>query len=146
MEIQTSRFGPIQIEADDILVFPAGLIGFEEFRHWVLLGDQENASVGWLQSLREADLALPVVSPRRFVSDYRVRLTRRQLEPLELADNDHAYVLNIVSQSGADLTLNLRAPIVMNLDRRIGRQMITNDEQPVQMLLELPSVRLRKSA
>jgi flagellar assembly factor FliW len=147
MQIQTQHFGPIEIDVDDILLFPHGLIAFEECRHWVLLGDDENPAVAWLQSVSRPEVALPVVSPRRFVADYRVRVTRGQLMPLEFSQFDQAYVLAIVSQSDGDLTLNLKAPLIINLDRRLGRQVITSDDQPV--ALALPVARasmLRKSA
>ena len=74
-------------------------------------------------------------------------MTRGQLSPLELSQFDQAYVLAIVSRGDDELTLNLKAPLIINLGRRIGRQVITTDEQP--LALELPArtrVVLRKSA
>lgn len=131
MHIDTSRFGAVQIEADDILLFPHGLIAFEDCRHWVLLSDAENESLGWLQSVSRPEVALAVISPRRFVPGYQVRVGRSQLAPLELAQFDQAFLLTIVSQEEQTLTVNLKAPIVVNLDRRLGRQVITTDEQSV---------------
>lgn len=135
MQIETSRFGPVQIEADDILLFPHGLIGFEDCRHWVLLGDAENEALGWLQSVPKAEVALPVLSPRRFVPGYQVRVVRGQLAPLELAQFDQAFLLCVVSREDSELTVNLKAPIIVNLDRRLGRQVITSDEQPVALAI-----------
>ena len=66
MKIHTTRFASIEIEPDDILFFRHGLVGFEDCRHWVLLADADNRSVAWLQSMQHSDIALPVVSPRRF--------------------------------------------------------------------------------
>jgi flagellar assembly factor FliW len=151
MQIETSRFGAVQIEADDILLFPHGLIAFEDCRHWVLLSDAQNDSLGWLQSVSRAEVALPVISPRRFVPGYQVRVARSQLLPLELTQFDQAYLLTIVSQDGPSLTVNLKAPIVVNLDRRLGRQVITTDEQPVALVIggrltTLQPTLLRKSA
>ncbi len=146
MQIGTTRFGAVDIQVDDILLFPSGLIGFEDSRHWVLLGDAENDNVGWLQCVSGADLAMPVVSPRRFVPDYQVRLSRMHLEPLQLSAVHHAYVLNVISKNDNMLTLNLRAPIVINLDRRLGRQVVTSDEQPLQFELAAIPSSLRKSA
>ena len=147
MQIQTHHFGPVEIEVDDVLLFPRGIIALEECRHWVLLADAENAALAWLQCVTQPEIALPVVSPRRFAPEYQVRLTRGQLSPLELSQFDQAYVLAIVSRGDDQLTLNLKAPLIINLGRRIGRQVITTDEQP--LALELPSHRgavLRKSA
>ena len=147
MQIHTTRFGVVEIEIEDILLFPHGLIAFEDCRHWVLLADAENASLGWLQSVNRGDIAVPVVSPRRFAPDYQVHVTRGQLAPLELSHFDETYVLSVVSRSDGDLTLNLKAPLLINLDRRLGRQVLTSDEQPVACpLAPVYSAPLRKSA
>ena len=116
--IPTTRFGPIEVQADDVVHFPAGLLGFEHCRDWVLLAEAENDAVAWLQSVHRADVALAVVSPRRFVPDYRMRVARRELEPLHLDQIGRAQVLVIVGRTERCLTLNLKAPIVINLDRR----------------------------
>lgn len=146
MNIHTTRFGKIEIEPEDILFFREGLIGFEGCRHWVLLADGQNNSVGWLQSMQKADVALPVISPRRFVSEYQVRLEPEQIENLQLSAVDQAYVLGIVGRDEDALTLNLRAPIVINLDRRIGAQVVTVDEQPTQYELATLPINMRRSA
>jgi flagellar assembly factor FliW len=137
MQIQTRHFGPVEIEVDDVLLFPRGVIALGECRHWVLLADEENSALAWLQCVTQPEIALPVVSPRRFVPDYQVRVTRGQLSPLELSQFDQAYVLAVLSRGDRELTLNLKAPVIINLGRRIGRQVITTDEQPV--ALELPT-------
>jgi flagellar assembly factor FliW len=147
MQINTLHFGNVEITADDILHFPRGLVAFEDCQHWVLLSDEENPSLAWLQSVSQRDVAIPVVSPRRFAPEYSVHLLRGQIVPLEFSQFDHAYVLTVISQSDGDLTVNLKAPLIINLDRRLGRQVITVDEQPIAMPLarSLPAA-LRKSA
>ncbi len=146
MKIHTTRFGSIEIEPDDILFFRNGLLGFEDCRHWVLLADAENTAVAWLQSMQNADVAMPVVSPRRFVSDYQVRLEPSDVDTLQLTSVEQAYVLGVVSREEDALTLNLRAPLVINLDRRIGCQVVTVDSQPLQHPLATLPVNLRRSA
>jgi flagellar assembly factor FliW len=147
MQINTRHFGTVDVEVDDILLFPRGIVAFEDCRHWVLLSDEENPALAWLQSVSQTEVALPVVSPRRFAAGYAVHVVRGQLAPLEFSQFDQAYVLTIVSQSDGDLTLNLKAPLIINLDRRLGRQVVTVDEQPVAMPLGRVERReLRKSA
>jgi flagellar assembly factor FliW len=122
-------------------------VAFEDCRHWVLLSDDQNPALGWLQSVTRDEVALPVVSPRRFVPGYIVHVGRGQLLPLEFSQFDQAYVLSIVSASDGDLTIDLKAPLIINLDRRLGRQVITNDDQPVAFpLATTPPTILRKSA
>ena len=146
MHINTTRFGAIRIEPDDIFLLPQGLIGFEECRRWVLLADAQNPAVGWLQSATHPDVALAVVSPRRFVPNYRVRVSVSELAPLELEAADRAFVLAVVAKHEENLTINLKAPLILNLDRRLGRQVITSDDQPLVYTLPHSSAELRKAA
>lgn len=146
MLIHTTRFGTLRVESQDLFLFGSGLMGFEDLRRWVLLADSENNAVGWLQSASHPDVAVAVVSPRRFVPDYRVRVPRNQLAAIELSDLDRAFVLNIVSQNDTRLTLNLKAPLLFNLDRRLAGQVVTTDDQPLQWDLNAPILRLRKTA
>ena len=148
MQVHTAHFGVVEIEVDDILHFPRGVVAYEDCQHWVLLADSDNKSLAWLQSVSRPEVALPVVSPRRFATDYAVHVARGQLLPLEFTQFDKAYILAILSQSDGDLTLNLRAPLIINLDRRLGRQVITTDDQPVALPLHTTKAPLayRKSA
>jgi flagellar assembly factor FliW len=146
MRSSTSRFGDVTFSLDDVFSFPHGLIGLENCRQWILLCDTENAAVGWLQSASQPETAVAVISPRRFLPGYRVRVHRDQLAPLELAADDHAFVLNIVAKNADRLTVNLKAPVIVNLERRLGRQVVTVDDQPVQFELAASRMSLRQSA
>ena len=146
MNINTTRFGPIEIEKDDVIHFPEGLLGLPSCRDWVLLADAQNDALAWMQSIDRAEIALGVVSPRRFVPSYQMRVARRELEPLGLEHVQAARVLIVVSKTERSITLNLKAPLVINLSRRLGRQVVTNGDLPVQYVLGSASPALRKSA
>jgi flagellar assembly factor FliW len=136
MEVQTSRFGSIQISADDVIRFTDGVPGFPDCRDWVLLADGRSAALAWLQSVDRPDVAFAVVSPRRYVPGYRLHVARRELESLEVDNLQAIRVLAIVGKNDRSVTLNLKAPLVINLDRRLGRQVIANGELPVQHELQ----------
>ncbi|RLS79423.1 MAG: hypothetical protein DWI03_01690 [Planctomycetota bacterium] len=146
MRITTSRFGRIDVDTDDILRFPSGLPGLEDCREWALLADASNDALGWLQSTNRGDVALAVVSPRRFVPDYQVRIPRSELSPLAISDMRQAQVVVVVGTNGKSLTLNLKAPIVINLETRTGRQVVASGELPLQYELTTERPPLKKSA
>ena len=146
MLISTSRFGTVAVKPEDLFAFPHGLIGLEHCRRWALLSEAENDAVGWLQSETEPDTAVAVISPRRFLPDYQIRVNRGQLAPLELTGVDQAFVLNVLAKNSGRLTVNLKAPLIINLNRRLGRQVITSDDQPLQFELTARTLKLRKSA
>jgi len=138
MDIATSRFGMLRIEGDDTLRFPNGILGMEECREWVLLADARNDSLGWLQSLSRPHVAMAVVSPRRFVPDYQIRVARRELSPLHLDQLADAQVLVAVATHGDAVTLNLKAPLVLNLSKRLGCQVVARDRHLLQYEVAVP--------
>jgi flagellar assembly factor FliW len=147
MLVQTTRFGQIEAQQDQIIVFPQGLIGFEACRHWLIVPDPHNHDVAWLQSLSQMQVALPMVSPRKFAPDYKVNVSKRDLALLNLRNSDRLFVMTIVSKSGKTLTANLRSPLLVNLTKCLACQVITSDPQPLALPLSLGAEsRLRVAA
>ena len=146
MRITTTRFGRIDVDGSDIITFPSGLPGLEGCRDWALLADSSNDALGWLQCTTRGDVALAVVSPRRFVPDYSVRIPRSELTPLAIDDLRQAQVVVVVGRTGKKLTLNLKAPIVINLEARTGRQVVASGDLPLQFVLSSEQPPLKKSA
>jgi len=151
MDVLTTRFGNLSVQPQDELTFTQGLIGLEHCRRWVVLTDTKNPALGWLQSIDEGHIALGVVSPRRFVPDYQLRVDSADLHSLELTTARDAEVVVIASRQSnghqeGGLTLNLRAPLVINVQRRHGCQVIAKDNLPVQFPLSVPSLPLKRTA
>ncbi|TWT33321.1 flagellar assembly protein FliW [Blastopirellula retiformator] len=146
MDIYTARFGKLEIADEEVILFADGLIGFENLVNWILLSDEQSEDLGWLQSLQQPEVALAVVSPRRFAPEYRVRMEKEESSPLRLTADDEVFVLTIVSKHDDSLTINLRAPVVINLTKQLGLQIVTTDEQPLQYEIQSEPSVYRKSA
>jgi len=146
MDVHTTRFGTLTVSEQDELLFPQGLIGLEDCMRWVVLTDADNPALGWLQSVEHGHIALGVVSPRRFVSDYQLRIDRDELRYLELSTVHDAEVVVIASRQESDLTLNLRAPLVINVQQRRGCQVVAKDAYPVRFPLSTQTIPLRRTA
>ncbi|QDU91728.1 Flagellar assembly factor FliW [Pirellulimonas nuda] len=145
MKLKTTRFGDVEVLESDEILFPSGLIGIEQCTRWVLLADALNPALGWLQSVDRGELAMAVVSPRRFVSDYRVRVSSRETAAIGLESSADAQVLVLLSKGNDGLVVNLKAPLVIHLSKRLGRQVIAKDDHAVQYVLGA-TVPFRRSA
>ena len=146
MNINTSRFGALEFPMAETICFPAGLIGLEDCRSWVLLSARPDDRVIWLQSTQQAEIALPLVDPRTFVPAFTL-----QVEPIDWAalgkrEADAVQVLVTVGGKEPDLSLNLLAPLVINCNRRIGRQVINLDDWSVEHLIVPLSEGLQRTA
>lgn len=146
MQIQSSRFGKMDINHSDMLLMPHGLIGFETCRHWILLSGEGNEEVAWLQSVAQSNVAIPVVSPRRFAPNYRAHVSRRELTLLHIHTEDQLYVLSVVSKSGGTFTANLKSPILLNASRQLAIQVVVTDEQPLALPLGLTNAAAKRRA
>lgn len=135
MDVITTRFGALRAAPADILQFDEGLIGLGHCRRWIVLADAQNPALAWLQSLDDPEVALGVVSPQRFVPEYQFRVGRSDLEALGLDEAREAQVLVIVSRHAEGLAVNLRAPLVINVGQRRGRQVVAQEPWPIRMWL-----------
>ncbi len=130
MQIETSRFGVIEVSEDRILEFPEGLVGFPSLKRFLVIDDESSAPFRWLQSLDEADLAYVAVEPKWMLPDYRVDLPPSVAAGLGIAQPDDMSVLVIVTipEDPREMTANLRGPLVFNTSSRKGAQLILDDD------------------
>lgn len=129
MDVSTNRFGTVEIDADRVLTFPSGLLGFRNFTKFVLLQPNSEGVFMWLQSAESPELAFVVTDPSLFIQDYEIPIRPDQLKALALESLDDAQVLIIVNRYGTNLTGNLQGPIVINVSTRIGEQLVLADQR-----------------
>ena len=129
MRIDTSRFGPVDVEPTRILTFPKGILGFPRYTRYVLLEADEDSSFWWLQSVDAPDLAFVVTDPALFVPTYRVPVRNEQLAEMGLSTLDAAQVLVIVNKRGRTLTGNLQGPLVVHLTECTGVQLVLSERR-----------------
>lgn len=127
--IQTSRFGAVEIKEDDVLDFFEGILGFANLRKFVLLDDPHDEIFAWLQSCEQPDIAFPILEPELFIQNYQVTLTRHDVEAIKLAANERTRFFSIITipSDPTLMTANMKAPIVINIDRKIARQCVLQD-------------------
>ncbi len=145
-QMETARFGTLEVAEEDVVHFPLGIPAFEDHREWVFVGEDESP-VKWLQSLADGDVALPVCPPGFVRGDYNARIPAEELELLECEGKEDMaifLVLSIPASSPWDMTANLRAPIVLNHVKRLGTQVIAaNDDYEVRHPVFPTEVRAR---
>lgn len=130
MNIQTTRFGEMQVNEKDILSFPQGILGFPESKNYILIESEDPSIFAWLQSVNEPELCFIVTDPFLFKGDYSVNLTTQEIEQLSVKTAKEVNILAIVSANARNngrLTTNLMAPLVVNATNRVGYQIIKEE-------------------
>lgn len=135
IKFSTSRFGELEVPAASVITVINGLIGFPQSTKFTLL--EYNPPFSWLQSIEVPELAFVVVNGAEFGDNYRFPLPVGDRD-IELKDDDEVAVVNLVSvrPDPSMTTVNLKAPIIVNLRNRFGRQLVLDDQRfPIRMPL-----------
>ena len=134
MKAVTRLFGTIDVADEKIITMERGMIGFPDLKHFALIFDEEKKfKIMWLQSMDDGDIAFPVADPLTVKEDYLPTVSEEILAPLGEMREDNTYILSTVTvpKKVEDFSINLKAPIVINMDTHKGAQLITEDDYPV---------------
>ena len=115
VNIESTRFGALEVPDDAVLDFPNGLIGLGGTRY-TLIAREESAPFMWLHSLDDPSLAIPVTNPWFFFSSYEVEVSDSEAERIGVTDPSQAdvYVTVRAGETIEDFRANLRAPILVS--------------------------------
>ncbi|MFJ2046227.1 flagellar assembly protein FliW [Paenibacillus taichungensis] len=116
-------WGALEVKDADIYQFPKGLPGFEEETQFALVPWEDTPFV-YLQSTREPGLAFLLVSPFTFVPDYSFELGEVDKEELEIVEKVSVYSMVTIHSQANKSTMNLLAPVVLNPEQRLGKQVV----------------------
>ena len=131
MKINTSRFGEVEVNDSDLIQMTEGLIGFPELNQFILLDHDTDSPFKWLQSVDDPEMAFVVISPLLFRPDYLVEVVEEEVANLQLTNADHAVISVIVTIpiDPKKMSANLKAPLIFNLNNKMGKQIILKDAQ-----------------
>ncbi|MCD6526718.1 MAG: flagellar assembly protein FliW [Desulfuromonas sp.] len=108
-----SRFGEIEYDPASVLTFPEGLIGFEDLRDFVVMPNEKEGPLFWIQSIEDPQVALVLTDPSNFFLDYQVAPEQQERDKLEISEEDSCFSLVVVTvHPDRKITLNLAAPIL----------------------------------
>ncbi len=130
-QLATKAFGTIDISPRQVLDFAEGLYGFEEETRFALL-DDEQSPFKWLQSMQEPNLAFVLIQPDLFLkTPYVPEVTATELSALNVEKPEECLIFLIVTIPDGQpdqMTANLQGPVLVNAEKKIGRQVISNND------------------
>jgi flagellar assembly factor FliW len=135
MKINTARFGEIPVEESKVITMAGPILGFEQLDRFILIVPDEKKPFWWLQSVDDGAVAFVVANPFAVKPDYEPEIAGDVARALGIERPEEAVVLCIVSirKDPLKVTLNLRAPLVINPVTKRGGQVVLEDpKQPIQ--------------
>jgi flagellar assembly factor FliW len=125
MKLHTKYHNEIEISEKDIYHFKYGIPGFFDEKQFVLLTLEDTPFV-ILQSVRTPALGFAMIDPFIYFKDYDFELDEHSVEQLQLSSEKEVavYVILTVADPFENTTANLQAPIVLNYEKKLGKQVI----------------------
>lgn len=126
MQIQSSRFGAIEIDDNSILFFKEGILGFEQLKRYAIILCNQTEPIQWLQAADDKNVSLPVINPFIICPDYAIDIDGAELNTIEAQDAGDVFVLNVmvIPSQMVNSTINLSAPILINAKNKQGKQFL----------------------
>ena len=104
---------------------PAGILGFEHIKDYVLLANPAEVPFAWLRVANSSSPAFVVINPFLVMPNYAPDIPETDVEFLGLKGADDALLFGIVTLRGPNrATVNLKGPVVINRHTHTGKQVI----------------------
>lgn len=126
MELKTKYHGTRYYEKEDVIIFKKGIPGFGNLKKFIIFSAEDNNLFYILQSIEDVSIGIVLVSPFNVLQNYEFKLNDTKLNELEINSHQDVLVLTTVTlnEKLEDITVNLKAPLVINIKGKVGEQII----------------------
>lgn len=112
------------------ITFKNGIPGFENITQFLIKDLEHNPKFKVLESMEE-DISFVTVSPFEVYDDYEIELDNKTIIELDIKGHQDVFILSIITlgKTLETSTMNLKAPIVINIKNNLGKQIILQDDK-----------------
>ena len=131
MEVISPVHGKITYDENEIIKFEKTILGFDKSKRFILKDVNENDFFKILQSVDEPEVAFIVISPFEVENNYEINLNNEVINTLKIKEANNVLLYSLVTLNSKieDITVNLKAPIVININNKKAQQFIIDKEK-----------------
>jgi len=124
-------FKDLVYSRDDIITFPTGIPGFPKNKEYVLVQITDYLPFEWLVCVDGTRLRFAIINPLLFRPDYAPAMTKPHLDGLQIEKPEDIllYAIVTIGENPMKSTANLVGPVIINRVKRIGKQIILDDDR-----------------
>ncbi|MBG60056.1 MAG: flagellar assembly protein FliW [Halobacteriovoraceae bacterium] len=131
VKVNTTRFGELQVNKEDIITFSEGVLGFEKLKQFFVVDPGDSTLILWMQSIEDSEIAFPIIEPKIFKPDYVAKLLPADMASVDLEALSDAKIYSILTipSNITEMSANLKAPIVINNKKKVAKQIVLQDSK-----------------
>lgn len=130
MEILSPVHGKITYNEDEIINFEKSIPGFNGVQRFILK-EIADTSFKLLQSIDDVNIGFVVISPFEVEDKYEINLSKEVIKTLAIKEATDVLLYSLVTLNSKveKITVNLKAPIVININNKKAEQFIIDKEK-----------------
>jgi flagellar assembly factor FliW len=136
ISVPSQALGAIEVRPESVIAMVEPLAGFPDTTQYALIehtrqGGSAAGSVFWLQAVERPFHAFVVTDPWGVHPEYAPEISDADAQQLGLTSFEDARVFGIltVPRNPSEITINLRAPVVVNVAQRLAKQVVVLNGQ-----------------
>ena len=111
MNVNSTRFGTLEVKEEDTLYFPEGIPGVETVQEYCLVPHAPDSPFTWLQAVSLPALAFVLIDPFQFYPHYDLTISDADADALDLRGIEDVRVFVIVDWLGSWRSLSMWRPV-----------------------------------
>ncbi len=131
LKINSPKLGPIEYMEDDLITLSSPLLGFPELNDFLLISNDASYPFLWFQSVEDVNTCFILIEANTFFKDYNPEINKRESKVLAISDMKEVkiFCIVVVPEDPKKSTANLRAPLVVNFEKKLAKQIILDDDK-----------------
>lgn len=132
MVIKTRFFGELEVDENKVITFEDGIPGFENLRKFLFMTDvDEHSPFCWLQSIEDLDIVFTLFDIYTIKQDYNPMVPKEMISEIGSFENEDLLIYTIanIPKDIKKISVNLKAPIVINMNNNKAKQIISTNEE-----------------
>ncbi len=129
--IQAPKIGQIEYESEDVLTMASPMLGFPKLKKFLLISTEQTYPFYWFQSVENPDVSFLMLETVLFFNDYKPEISKKDINAVKCKNKSdlRIFAIVVVPKNPKDSTANLKAPIIINEEKMLAKQVILDEDK-----------------
>ena len=112
------------------ITFNKGILGLQEYKEFDLVDLEGFEPYKMLKTTKNDEIGLVIGSPFEIYLEYEIKIPEETLDNLQITSQEDVLIYTTINVNSDinKITTNLRAPIIINIKKALGEQIILSNE------------------
>lgn len=128
--LNSPKLGRFEYTEDDLVTMVSPILGFNELNDFLFISSEEFYPFSYFQSVQDENITFVLADIKAFFPDYSPKFSKGDYKVLQIEKDEEMalFGLVVVRDDPQNATINLKAPIVINTNKKLAKQIILEED------------------